>query len=179
MADKLDGKLQSHLGGSLRVAYQPMVAETLPSRLRHLLEALDRRQGEVKPQEAKKERVMQKSITDSSAMALYPASAWLDLAEAEIRFLMNAQDKLLHYSQAAIEISSRHRRETAELASAMIGELQQVGPSPAAISVCIRGLNDAIQHTLEEVNEQMRAGCTAMQELSESSRPLTVAWMLS
>jgi hypothetical protein len=112
---------------------------------------------------------MQKRIKDSPAMDLYPASAWLDLAEAEIRFLLNAQDKLLHYSQAALEISSRHRREAADLASAMIGELQQVGPSPAAISVCIRGLKDAIQHTLEEVNEQMRAGCTAVQELSESS----------
>jgi hypothetical protein len=48
MADKVDGKLQAHLGGSLRTAYQPTVAETLPNRLRHLLEALDRRQSEVK-----------------------------------------------------------------------------------------------------------------------------------
>jgi hypothetical protein len=48
MADKLDGKLQAHLGGRLRDAYQPTVAETLPNRLCHLLEALDRRQSEVK-----------------------------------------------------------------------------------------------------------------------------------
>jgi Anti-sigma factor NepR len=47
MADKIDGKFQAHLGGSLRSAYQPMVAESLPSRLRHLLEALDRRESEV------------------------------------------------------------------------------------------------------------------------------------
>jgi hypothetical protein len=47
MADKLDGRLQAHLGGGLRAAYQPMVAETLPNRLHHLLEALDRRQSEV------------------------------------------------------------------------------------------------------------------------------------
>jgi hypothetical protein len=48
MADKIDGKLQAHLGGSLRTAYQPMVAESLPGRLRHLLEALDRRESEAK-----------------------------------------------------------------------------------------------------------------------------------
>jgi hypothetical protein len=48
MADKIDGKLQAHLGGSLRTAYQPVVAESLSSRVRHLLEALDRRESEVK-----------------------------------------------------------------------------------------------------------------------------------
>jgi hypothetical protein len=48
MADKLDGQLQAHLGGTLRAVYQPMVEETLPGRLRHLLEALDRRQSEVR-----------------------------------------------------------------------------------------------------------------------------------
>jgi hypothetical protein len=47
MADKIDGKLQAHLGGRLRTAYQPMVAESLPGRLRHLLEALDRRESEI------------------------------------------------------------------------------------------------------------------------------------
>jgi hypothetical protein len=48
MADKLDGQLQAHLGGSLRAVYQPMVAETLPDRLRHLLDALDRRESDLK-----------------------------------------------------------------------------------------------------------------------------------
>jgi Anti-sigma factor NepR len=47
MADKVDGQLQAHLGGSLRSAYQTTVAETLPERLRHLLDALDRRESEV------------------------------------------------------------------------------------------------------------------------------------
>jgi hypothetical protein len=54
---------------------------------------------------------MQKGAKNSPAIGLWPAAAWLDLAKAEIRFLLNAQDKLLSYSQAAIEISSRHRRD--------------------------------------------------------------------
>jgi hypothetical protein len=49
----VDGQLQAHLGGNLRAVYQPVVEETLPERLRNLLDALDRREMKSRlPQEA-------------------------------------------------------------------------------------------------------------------------------
>jgi hypothetical protein len=41
MAYKLDGQQQALLGGILRAVYQSVVEETLPERLRNLLDALD------------------------------------------------------------------------------------------------------------------------------------------
>jgi hypothetical protein len=47
-------QLQAHLGGNLRALYQPVVEETLPDRLRDLLDALERQelQSRRPPQEA-------------------------------------------------------------------------------------------------------------------------------
>ena len=42
MADALDRRQQAHLGEILRAEYQTVVEETLPERLCHLLDALDR-----------------------------------------------------------------------------------------------------------------------------------------
>jgi hypothetical protein len=44
VAHKEDRQQQAHLGGILRAAYQPVVEETLPERLRDLLDALDGRE---------------------------------------------------------------------------------------------------------------------------------------
>ena len=42
MADALDRRQQAHLGEILRAEYQTVVEETLPERLGHVLDALDR-----------------------------------------------------------------------------------------------------------------------------------------
>jgi hypothetical protein len=47
MAYKVDGRSQAHLGGSLKAVYQAVVEETLPERVRNLLDALEGR--EMKP----------------------------------------------------------------------------------------------------------------------------------
>jgi hypothetical protein len=54
VTDKVDGQLQAHLGESLKAVFQTVVEESLPERLRDLLDALDRRGNEV---EATKQRM--------------------------------------------------------------------------------------------------------------------------
>jgi hypothetical protein len=47
MADGVEGQLQACLGEKLRGVYQSVVEETVPERLRNLLDALEHREKEI------------------------------------------------------------------------------------------------------------------------------------